>query len=146
MAIELIEVCAYCANEPVTTEYEGSGCCDNCKSRIMLADDIRIKFKPYNPPINNSLSIRIKQGKRVIRCLYCGSFADVHTTYNIILCKFCGLFAYKFNAATCYTVYLEKRKIDYSVAAKPFSPFGEEKNSTSSGKIEKIEDIINGKI
>lgn len=116
----LEKICAHChTNIPFNAH---AYFCAHCQKILDVYTRTQISLKNWT---GKEIPTRIHDGHAVCYCPNCGGRArKIGTNIDIILCRFCGLYAYRINTTEKFKVYYKGERIDniniHEYAMTPF--------------------------
>lgn len=116
----LEKICAHChAQIPFNAHADF---CMHCQKILDIYTRTQTSLKYWT---EKEIPTRIHDGQIVCHCPNCGGRArKIGTSIDIILCRFCGLYAYRINTTEKFKVYYKGERIDniniHEYAMTPF--------------------------
>lgn len=116
----LEKICAHCHTQIPFNAREDF--CAHCQKILDVYTRAQISLKNWT---GKEIPTRIHDGQTVCICPNCGGRArKIGTNIDIILCRFCGLYAYRINTTEKFKVYYKGERIDniniHEYATTPF--------------------------
>lgn len=105
---KLEKICAHChAQIPFNAHADF---CTHCQKILDIHTRTQISLKNWT---GKDIPTRIHDGQIVCMCPNCGGRArKIGSNIDIILCRFCGLYAYRINTTEKFKVYYKGERID----------------------------------
>lgn len=141
--VRLEKICAHC--HEYIPFYPHADFCAHCQKILDMYTRTQINLKNWT---GKEIPTRIHDGQTVCHCPNCGGRArKIGTSIDIILCRFCGLYAYRINTTEKFKVYYKGERIDniniHEYAMTPFDSKNLSDNSDNTRNESKKLDVNN---
>ena len=143
----LEKICAHCHTH--IPFHPHADLCAHCQKILDVYTRTQINLKNWT---EKEIPTRIHDGQTVCICPNCGGRArKIGTNIDIILCRFCGLYAYRINTTEKFKVYYKGERIDniniHEYAMTPFDrknlsdTFNDEYKNLDANNTSKLKDL-----
>lgn len=117
---QLEKICAHCHTQIPFNAH--ADFCTHCQKILNVYTRTQTSLKNWT---EKDIPTRIHDGQTVCPCPNCGGRArKIGSNIDIILCRFCGLYAYRINTTEKFKVYYKGERIDnidiHEYATTPF--------------------------